>query len=159
MVPSSIYTDGCFHLHLVRPLQEGTYVCLVPPSSTCLPANDNAFVGQASIKVERGDMRMILMEAELTSLKQDKLQLQQKLDALTMSLISRDEELKQQLNRDINTQTQQVVDINNTLTQQAVDINTLTQQAIDINKTLTKLCSRQEMIYQRDNTSLNRMDT
>ena len=90
---------------------------------------------------------MMLMEAELTSLKQDKLQLQQQLDTVNRSLISAEEQL-----------TQQVVDINNTLTQQAVDINnTLTQQTVDINQTLIQRWSDLEAIQQRDKASLSHM--
>ena len=112
---------------------------------------------------------MMLMEAELTSLKQDKLQLQQQLDAVNRSLISAEEQLTQQLNTKVGQLTQQAVDINITLTekmntevdqltQQAVNINiTLTQQTVDINQTMTQRCSDLEAIQQRDKASLSHM--
>ena len=48
-----------------------------------------------------GEMWMMLMEAELASLKQDNLHLQQQLDTVNRSLISAEEQLTQQLNREV----------------------------------------------------------
>ena len=60
---------------------------------------------------------MMLMEAELASLKQDKLQLQQQLDTVNRSLVSAVEQL-----------TQQTVDINQTLTQRWSDLEAIQQR-------------------------------
>ena len=87
---------------------------------------------------------MVLMETELASLKQDKLQLQQQLDNVNRSLISA-------LN-------QQAMDINNTLTQKInTEVSQLTQQAVDIIQTLTQRLPDLEAIQQMDKASLTHM--
>ena len=159
-------------------------MCRVPPSSTCLPADQSTSVGQASIKVERWEMRMMLMEAELASLKQDKVQLQQELNAIDRSMTQKvraevgqltqqlntevDQltnqlntevgQMKQQFNRDIDQLKQHFKSEVGQLTQQLnTEVGQLTQQAVDINQTLIKRCSDLEAIQQRDKASMSRM--
>ena len=83
ILPSSTYADGDFHLHLPTPQQGGTYLCRVPQqflTSACL--HDNQTAGQASTQLDRGEVRLMLTEARLRGLEEDKLQLQQQLQSV-----------------------------------------------------------------------------
>ena len=107
-MPTNTYTKGYFNLYLPANLQRGTYVCRIPQqylSSAC--AHGNSSAGQASVKLDSGEVRMMVVVAELGELRDRNQQLQQQLDSLT----------------------QQVGTVNNTLTQQVMDVtDTLTQE-------------------------------
>ena len=134
---SSTYTNGYFNLPLATNLQGGTYVCRVPQqylSSACLHGNSSA--DQASVKVDSGEVRMMVVVAELGELRDRNQQLQQQLDSVNSSL------------------TQQVSTVNDTLTQQVSTVNDtlrqeITQQVTEVDDRLSRKIQGRCIIYMR----------
>jgi len=132
ILASTNYKDGYFHFHLANPIEDGSYTCRVPQqhvASACLHGNHNA-TGQASVVVDRMEARMTLMEAEVRSLRHDKLQLEQQVTVLQNNLTQKVDILDNQF-------TQKVNNLQNDLTQKA-DLNDLTQNFAVLKNNLTQ---------------------
>ena len=93
-MPSTQYSNGQFLLLLDNPVTDGSYTCEVPQASSSAACVKNGTRGGgANVTVDRLEARLALLEAELSTLREqlghqqhDSAVLQQQVQALTQQL-------------------------------------------------------------------------